>query len=273
MTRLARSIPFGAVIIVAGFGAAALMSAPIAAQTPTTTTAGAASSPGRFYYLRDCAVCHGADATGTNRGPSLQGVGRAAVDFWVATGRMPLTATPGRLPATGRLQPLPADQLGDPTAQPRRHNPAYPPDVISALEEYVATIAPGGPDAPAVSLAGADLAEGGETYRLECAACHSWSGTGGALYQREAPSLGRATPTQIAEAVRTGPDQMPAFGASAISDAQLADLVAYVRYLDHPNDRGGAPLWHLGPVAEGGIAIIGGLGALVLLIRWIGEPA
>jgi ubiquinol-cytochrome c reductase cytochrome c subunit len=229
--------------------------------------------PGRVYYLRDCAVCHAADATGTNRGPSLQHVGRAAVDFWLSTGRMPLVATPGRSSDDRVLRPLPAQQLGDPTAQTRRHNPAYPPDIIRALEDYVAMIAPGGPAVPLVDLTGADLAVGGEVYRLECAACHSWSGTGGALYQREAPSLGRANDVQVAEAVRTGPDQMPSFGVSAIPDQQLTDLIAYVRYLDHPNDRGGTPLWHLGPVAEGGIAIVGAMGLLLVAIRWIGEKS
>jgi ubiquinol-cytochrome c reductase cytochrome c subunit len=184
---------------------------------------------------------------------------------------MPLVSQPARDPSTGELRPLPDQQLGDPSAPTRRHDPAYPPSVVGAIEDYVATIAPGGPDIPSVSLGGADLSAGGELYRLECAACHSWSGTGGALYQREAPSLGRSSPTEIAEAVRTGPDEMPAFGQSAFSDAQLADMVAYVRYLQHPSDRGGTPLWHLGPVAEGGVAIIAGMGVLLLLIRWIGE--
>lgn len=230
-------------------------------------------APGRFLYLRDCAVCHGADATGTNLGPTLQGAGRARVDFWLATGRMPLVSSPARLPATGKLQPLPDVELGDPSAPTHRHNPAYPPQVMGALEDYVASIAPGGPDVPSLSITGADVATGGEVYRLECAACHSWSATGGALYQREAPSLGRATPTQIAEAVRTGPGQMPSFGREAVPDDQLADVVAYVRYLAHPDDRGGASLWHLGPVAEGGVAIIGGLGILLLAVRWIGERA
>src|SRR5437016_3133621 len=88
------------------------------------------------------------------------------------------------------------------------------------------------------------------TYLADCAACHAWAGDGGALLHREAPSLHRAGATQIAEAVRVGPGLMPAFGAAAISDRQLDSVVAYVRYLDHPKDRGGNPLWHLGPVAE-----------------------
>ena len=76
---------------------------------------------------------------------------------------------------------------------------------------------------------------------------------------------------QIAEAVRVGPGTMPAFGAAALTDPQLDDVVAYVRYLDRPKDRGGQPLWHLGPVAEGAVAWFVGLGALLVAVRWMGE--
>jgi hypothetical protein len=64
---------------------------------------------------------------------------------------------------------------------------------------------------------------------------------------------------------------MPAFGTAAVPPDQLAALVAYVRYLDHPDNRGGHPLWYLGPVAEGGLAILGGLGLLLVITRWVGE--
>lgn len=225
---------------------------------------------GPTVYLRDCAVCHGADAKGTSYGPSLQGVGRAADDYWVSTGRMPLVANarPARSPEN---QSPPGQRLADPTAQARRGPPAYPPPVIAALEDYVASIAPGGPDVPNVDLAAANLAIGGELYRMQCAACHEWAGVGGALYQREAPSLHLATPTQIAEAIRVGPGQMPRFGPPAVPDGQLSDVVGYVRYLDKPDNRGGQPLWYLGPVAEGGVAILVGLGVLLLASRWIGD--
>lgn len=232
---------------------------------PTTVTPAAAKQT----YLRDCATCHGSDARGTSVAPSLQGVGRAAVNFWVSTGRMPLVRN-GRPPRSPQGQAPPGQYVADPTAQVRRNPPSYPPAMIAALVDYVASIAPGGPDIPSVDINNADLAAGGEIYRLQCAACHAWSGVGGALYQRAAPSLGPATPTQIAEAVRIGPGQMPKFGSSAVPPTQLDDLVGYVRYLDRPQNRGGAPLWYVGPVAEGAVAIVFGLGLLLLLIRWIG---
>ena len=71
--------------------------------------------------------------------------------------------------------------------------------------------------------------------------------------------------------MRTGPGQMPVFGVAAVPADQLDDVVAYVRYLHHPTDRGGQPLWFLGPVAEGAVAIILGLGVLLLASRWIGS--
>src|SRR5205807_6391965 len=124
---------------------------------------------------------------------------------------------------------------------------------------------------PRTDPAAGDVAAGGAIYRLQCAACHAWAGGGGALLHREAPSLASATPTEIAEAVRVGPDTMPAFGTAAIADRDLDSLVAYVRYLDRPKNRGGEALGHLGPLAEGAVGWIVGIGVLVLLVRWIGE--
>jgi ubiquinol-cytochrome c reductase cytochrome c subunit len=245
----------------AGGGAAAAGAAP-----PSSAVT---ADDARITYLGDCATCHGADARGTAFGPSLQGVGAAAVDYWVSTGRMPLVAS-GRPPKSPQGQAPPGQYLADPNARIARRTPAYPPAMIAALVTYVSHIAPGGPGVPSVDLAHANLSDGGQTFRLQCAACHAWSGVGGALYQRSAPSLHSATPTQIAEAVRTGPGQMPAFGTAAIPADQVDNVVAYVRYLDHPDNRGGQPLWYLGPVADGGVAILLGLAALLLATRWIG---
>jgi quinol---cytochrome-c reductase cytochrome c subunit len=204
----------------------------------------------RTIFLADCAVCHGSRGLGTANGPSLQGVGAAAIDYWVSTGRMP----------------LPQNHHG---TRIDRHEPKYSHAEIEVLVAYVAQLTGGGPAIPHVAPDG-DPGVGGVLYRLNCAACHSWAGTGGALEDREAPNLFAATPTQIAEAVRTGPDAMPAFGEAAISGRQLSDVVAYIQRLDHPNDRGGAALGHAGPLAEGAVAIVLGLGALLIATRLIG---
>ncbi|MGI9034114.1 MAG: c-type cytochrome [Acidimicrobiales bacterium] len=251
---------------------AAAASSVFPAATRAAATEGSAAAPVdvRQVFLADCGVCHGSDGRGNSQGPSLVGFGPASVDYELSTGRMPLTPV-GRAndkPGTP-LQPLPGKALGDPDLVPQRHEPAYPPETIAALVSYVASLV--GNEGPQIPRLGpGNLAEGGDLFRLECASCHAWAGDGGALVRREAPALHAATGTQIAEAIRVGPSQMPAFGAAAFTDEQVDSVVAYVRYLDHPEDRGGQPLWHLGPFTEGAMALVA-LGVLLLFTRWIGE--
>ncbi len=209
-----------------------------------------ARRPVKSVYLSDCAVCHGGDGRGSDRGPSLVRAGAAGVDFWVSTGRMPLA------------------QPGD---TPERRPPRYSRRRIDELVRYVTALTGHRrPAIPKVDVGGADLAAGASQYQLNCAACHAATGVGGALFTREAPKVTDATPTQVAEAMRIGPGQMPAFGRAALTPEQLNDTVGYVRYLADPEDRGGNPLWHFGPLAEGAAIGILGLGPLLLAVRWIG---
>ena len=203
----------------------------------------------RSVYLRDCATCHGSGGEGGARGPAIDDAGGALTDYVLTTGRMPIS---------------------EPDDQVRRHRPRYSPREIAALVEYVASLG-SGPPVPTVDVAGADVARGGELWRLNCAACHSWSGTGGALLGREAPSVHPSTPVQVVEAVRTGPGSMPSFGEESFSHAEVEDLAAYVRELQDPDDRGGNPLLRLGPLPEGAVAWIVGIGALLLFVGWVGE--
>jgi ubiquinol-cytochrome c reductase cytochrome c subunit len=244
----------------------------VATITSASTRAAAAQKPPdvRQLYLADCGVCHGADGRGTGRGPTLAGVGRASLDYELSSGRMPLAGVGRSDDRPGApLQPLPNRAASEPDMTPRRHEPAYTPEVISQLVDYVSTLTGGGgPDIPHPGEG--HLAEGGALFRLQCAACHSWAGDGGALVEVQSPALHEATAVQIAEAIRVGPGQMPAFGAAALTDEQVADVVAYVRYLDAPEDRGGDPLWHLGPFAEGALSLVA-LAGLLMFVRWIGE--
>ena len=197
------------------------------------------------------ATCHGADGAGTDRGPSILESGRAGVDFYLTTGRMPLKT---------------------PEEAVERHAPKYDPETITALIDYIARL-PGahGPDIPTVDVAKADAAHGGDLYRLNSAACHTWSGRGGALLHRESPPLNKSTPTQIEEAMLVGPGNMPNFGPAALSDADRADVAAYVRKnTGDPDDPGGFPLWHLGPLPEGALAVFAGLVLLLALRAAIG---
>ncbi len=203
----------------------------------------------RAVYLRDCATCHGSAGEGSPRGPDIADGGAALADYVLTTGRMPIS---------------------EPDDPVRRHTPRYSPAEITALVDYVASFGDG-PTIPQVDLDGTDVARGGELYRLNCAACHSWSGTGGALLGREAPPLEPSTPVQVAEAVRTGPGSMPSFGEESFSDDDVNALAAYVRELQHPDDRGGNPLWRLGPFPEGAVAWVFGIGSLLLFVTWVGE--
>jgi ubiquinol-cytochrome c reductase cytochrome c subunit len=64
---------------------------------------------------------------------------------------------------------------------------------------------------------------------------------------------------------------MPRFSGN-LSDAQVADITAYVtEKLQHPQNPGGAALGGVGPVAEGFVALLIGVGGLALICFWIGE--
>nr|BFE88629.1 hypothetical protein GCM10020093_112300 [Planobispora longispora] len=56
-------------------------------------------------FQQSCASCHGLSAEGIEgRGPTLVGVGAAAVDFQVSSGRMPLATLTAQAP---RKKPAP----------------------------------------------------------------------------------------------------------------------------------------------------------------------
>ncbi|MBW3556295.1 MAG: c-type cytochrome [Actinobacteria bacterium] len=220
---------------------------PVRSATPATLSQ--MTEDGRQLYLRGCSSCHGLDGTGTPSGPSLERSGAASAYYYLSTGRMPL-----------------ADE-----AQPRRKPPAYSRAQIDLLVDYVASLG-SGPAIPEVHLETGDLAEGGVLYRSNCGPCHTAAGIGGALsYGRAAPSVTPADPVEAAAAIRTGPGQMPVFGPEALSDHEVASIVRYIRFLESPPTPGGAALGGAGPIPEGFVAWIFGVGTLVLAVLWIGK--
>jgi ubiquinol-cytochrome c reductase cytochrome c subunit len=84
------------------------------------------------------------------------------------------------------------------------------------------------------------------------------------------PPLRKSSSLDVAEAVRVGPKPMPVFGPQTLSDQQVADIATYVQYLHHPEDRGGLGLGHLGPIPEGFVGWVVGMGSLLLIARLIG---
>lgn len=227
--------------------ALALAGAAALAGAPATM---AQEGRGRDLYLSGCSGCHGVDGLGTDLGPPLVGAGAAGADFMLSTGRMP---------------------LDDPDAPLRRKPPAYSQEDIRLLTVYVASLG-FGPTIPSVRPEEGDLAGGRQLFTSNCGACHSFAAAGGAVGRGlEAPSLDRATPVEIAEAIRIGPGTMPLFGAETLSDGEVNSIVRYALHLRSAGDPGGWGLGRVGPIPEGFVAWIFGLGALLLAARWIGE--
>jgi ubiquinol-cytochrome c reductase cytochrome c subunit len=225
------------------------------AIVPSAPAATPSAGPGRDLYLRDCAWCHGAQGEGSVYGPPLIGVGAASADFMLSTGRMPIP---------------------QPEAQPEHRAPAYTREQIRQLVEFVAALG-GGPAIPSVDPNDGSIGQGAQLYEENCASCHGSVAAGGALTQGiEAPPLTDSTPLQIAEAIRLGgagfrTGKMPKFGPDLLNDHEVNSIVRYVLDLQHPDDRGGQNLGHLGPIPEGLVAWLIGLLALIVVIRWIGE--
>ena len=206
------------------------------------------SAIGEQLYDRNCVSCHGSDGVGTSDGPTLVGVGEASADFQLRTGRMPRANSQGQAP---------------------QKPPAFSDQEIQALVTYVGSLGEG-PAIPRVREGTGDLADGGELYRANCQSCHGATAIGGALsFGDYAPDLRDVAHTQIAEAVRVGPGQMPVFDEAVFSDEELASIVRYVEYLQDPADPGGFSLGRIGPVTEGYVIWVVGAGAVVLFIRWI----
>jgi ubiquinol-cytochrome c reductase cytochrome c subunit len=206
---------------------------------------------GRQLFLEGCATCHGLAAQGTASGPGLIGVGAAAVDFQVSTGRMPLAENAQQAP---------------------RKTPVYTSDQVAALSAYVASLGAGPaiPSASDLDTSDATLAEGGLLFRTNCAQCHNFAGKGGALSDGKfAPSLMNATPREMYEAMITGPQNMPNFTNSTLPVAQKQAIIKYIQNLQAAPAPGGLALGSFGPVTEGVFVWTAGIGALLLAAVWI----
>jgi len=233
---------------------------PVSSTKPVSTNATVIQA-GQLLYTEHCSACHGVGGVGS-KGPELLNVGPAAVDFFLSTGRMPLAS---------------------PNLEPSPHPAYFNPTQISQIVAYVNSVdvANGtpGPGIPVVTPACntqtpncPTLSEGNALYLLNCAQCHDASGSGGELsHGYVVPSLRSATPTEIAEAIRVGPRPMPNFGPGQLTNQQVDSIADYIAYItDHP-DPGGLGIAHFGPVPEGFVGIIFGLGILLVVARVIGN--
>lgn len=207
---------------------------------------------GRQLFDTTCITCHGANLQGVpGRGPSLVGVGSAAVYFQVSTGRMPASAQGGSMPRkTSKFNEQQIDQLG----------------------AFVESLG-GGPQVPTGDLRVPDsqLANGGELFRLNCASCHGSTGKGAPLSAgKSAPGLRNASDQQIYTAMLTGPGNMPVFSDNQLTPNEKKQILSYIQTLKASKDPGGNGLDRIGPVSEGLVVWILGIGALMIVILWIG---
>jgi ubiquinol-cytochrome c reductase cytochrome c subunit len=212
-------------------------------------------APGRTLFEENCSSCHGTEATGSAIAPDLQGLGAGTIDFWVSTGRMPL-----------------ANASESAVIKPPKFNPTQILQIVAFVNSLL-TPTPGNIAIPTIDLSGANLENGNALFVLNCAACHTITGSGDAIAGNNyAPTLHTATAYQAVEAMRSGPGNMPRFGPGTLTDQQVADIVAYVTGpIQHPANHGGLGLGGIGPVAEGFIALLIGVGGLMLVAYWLGD--
>ncbi|MGO4858879.1 cytochrome bc1 complex diheme cytochrome c subunit [Arthrobacter sp. 2MCAF14] len=220
------------------------------AKADTTTFSASDAQEGGKLFAANCATCHGMGASGTKDAPSLVGVGAAAVDFQVGTGRMPM-------------------QMNGPQAQekPRQFNDQQ----TQQLAAYVASLG-AGPAIPDASLLDAkgDAAKGGELFRVNCAMCHNAAAAGGALTRGKfAPALAGVSGQHIYEAMATGPQNMPVFNDANISPEGKRDIITFLKTIETNGSPGGNDLGGLGPVSEGLFVWVAGLGVIIAFTIWL----
>jgi ubiquinol-cytochrome c reductase cytochrome c subunit len=219
----------------------------------------ATAEEGKRLYEVSCVTCHGPNGQGQkDRGPSLIGVGSAAVEFQVETGRMPLARQ---------------------EAQAERKQPQLSPDDAKKLGQFIQELG-GGPQLPSDDELNSDvadakkdpkrLADGGEQFRINCVSCHQMSGGGGALSSgKYAPSLRPAMTRDIYAAMLTGPQNMPVFGNNELTPQDKANIIAYIQTLQTEKDPGGWSLGRYGPVPEALVIFLFGVAALIFATLWI----
>jgi len=215
-----------------------------------------AAGEGARLYQTYCSSCHGARAQGTPTAPSLHGLSAAYVHFMIDSGRMPAPAP--------RVNEIPRE-------------PRFTYAQIDRIVRYVTSLSPTPVDTSLPLVSNGTVNRGRALFAANCAQCHGAVGDGASVGAANvAPDLATATVFQIGEAIRAGPGIMPRFGPKVLDDRDVSDIAYFVNYAETHADEprgpnsGGFPLAHLGPVAEGFIAWLFGLGTLVVFIRSIG---
>lgn len=211
---------------------------------------------GGQLYAQHCAQCHASDGGGAEvgqsgrRAPALTSADNPAVtaayiDLVMRVGRMP--------PAADPFDNQPRDAIF--SAAERRAIVAYTVEQFG-LETDIPEVEEG------------DAGRGQNVYAANCAACHGSTGAGGVAGAGTwTPNVNQYGPVALAEAIRVGPFQMPAFSDETISDQQVADVAVF---LEEVRSEEGTPLGltELNPVFASGFAALLAL-VMVVSLFWI----
>lgn len=213
---------------------------------------------GGLLYSQQCASCHGAGGAGGEvpqyggRAPALlpgenPNVTVAYLDLVMSTGRMP----PAGSPYDNRERRVVFDE------QERD-------DLIGWMVREFDV--PGGE----LEVGQGAASSGQQVWAANCAQCHGATGQGGVAGAGAwTPSVVDKSPTEIAQAIRVGPFQMPQFEDAQISDQQVDDVVAFMAVVAEEPSTPVLGLVELNPVYASGFVVI--LAVLLLAsLAWIG---
>ena len=209
--------------------------------------ASAAEPTGKLLYRVYCSSCHGERAQGSANAPSLRNKSASDVHLMLDTGLMPES-----VPHVDDLRA-----------------PAFDETQMRAIVDYVDSFSPHADHSLPV-VVGGDAVRGRAQFAEHCAVCHGAAGGGASVgAENVAPSLHTVTTLQVAEAIRAGPGVMPRFGSDVLTADDVAGIARYVVSLQRDSgtpreDRGGIALGHVGPVAEGFVAWVFGIGSVTV---------
>lgn len=226
----------------------------VAAQE--SATAGDVELGGQLY-AQACAQCHasdgsGAQVPGTDRiAPALAGreqVTAAYIDLVLRTGRMP----PAADPYDNQPRQVAFDE------EERAAIIAWTTEEFGLTDDL----------AEITDLPEGDAGRGQAVYAGNCAACHGNTGAGGVAGGGAwTPEVNHFEPATLAQAIRIGPFQMPAFAEDTISQQEVADIGAF---MEEVSAESGTPLGlvELNPVfASAFVALLAV--AMILSLFWI----
>jgi len=180
-----------------------------AAPAGTPAAPAAATAPGLEIVRNDCLACHSEDLLKQQRLTRAQ---------WART--IDKMHTWGAPTEPENIEPLTAYLAA--TYGPDAG--AFAPEPLAA-DKTAALFAP----APGGDASGGDRGRGQTVYGDQCAACHEEGARGGPDGVALAGRRILDRPADFASLLRSGRGRMPDF--SGITDAELADLLAYLRSL------------------------------------------